>query len=108
LSKSKDKETQALGDAWDAALMARMEEHYKETSECLRDFAVDKPKGDTREWVLYLEVVEGEVVEVWSPEWPFDFRTKEGGCFARAIEGARLEGLRDERRLLKIDFALVL
>jgi len=97
-----------LGDAWDSAVMASLEENYEETKECLEDFFVGKAKGDAREWMLYLEVVDSEIVEVWSPEWPPDFRSKEGGCFARAIEGTRLEGLRDERRLLKTDFALVL
>jgi len=97
-----------IGDAWDTALMASLEENYEETKQCLEGFFVGKDKGDAREWILYLEVVDSEIVEVWSPEWPPDFRAKEGGCFARAIEGTRLTGLRDERRLLKTDFALVL
>jgi hypothetical protein len=108
LSQSQNADERALGDAWDAAVIASLEEHYEETKKCLEGYLQGKAKGEAREWVLYLEIVDSEVVEVWAPEWPYDFRAKEFGCFARAIEGARIEGIRDERRLLKTDIALVL
>jgi hypothetical protein len=98
-------ETKEIGEAWQSAIVVRMQDSYDAISECLRDYRRES-KADAVEWPAYLEVIDSEIVEVWSPEWPPGFTEREARCF-NALVGTRIQA-RDPRRLIREDFALVL